>query len=202
MLNNQMGSLRRPYNLDEKNSSNSHNSWMTSDKHHGDLLASKELIYDKCGFVCSQPHEEAQNAEYGAYVFTINALSIRFRVAKTTPTKIGQFVTLWQRSEDGTTQPYDGSDPADVYVISTRAGSHFGQFVFPRHVLLQRDIISDQGKGGKRAIRVYPPWDKPTSKQALKTQQWQLEYFLEVPFTEPLNCDQAQALMINHYNHL
>ncbi|MEO2214546.1 MepB family protein [Paenibacillus amylolyticus] len=50
---------------------------------------------------------------------------------------IRQFVTLWQRSEDGSTQPYDVSDPADVYVISTRSGSHFGQFVFPKHVLLQ-----------------------------------------------------------------
>ncbi|OMF43323.1 MepB domain containing protein [Paenibacillus sp. BGI2013] len=174
--------------MDNKNSLHSPNGW-TSDMLHGDLLASKELIYDKCGFICSQPYEEAQNAEYGAYVFTI-----RFRVAKTTPTKIGQFVTLWQRSEDGSTQPNDGSDSADVYVISTRIGSHFGQFVFPKHVLLQRDILSDQGKGGKRAIRVYPPWDKPTSKQALKTQQWQLEYFLEVPFTEPLNCDQARVL--------
>lgn len=73
---------------------------------------------------------------------------------------------------------------------------------FQKNVLLQRDIVSDQGKGGKRAIRVYPPWDKPTSNQAQKTQQWQLEYFLEVPFTEPLNCDQARVLMINHYNHL
>ncbi|MEK4525356.1 MepB family protein [Paenibacillus sp. FSL H8-0104] len=180
--------------MDNKRFLNRPNSWTTSEMLHGDLLASKELIYDKCGFVCSQLHEETQNAEYGAYVFTINALSIRFRVAKTTPTKIGQFVTLWQRSEDGTTQPYDGSDPADVYVISTHTGSHFGQFVFPKHVLLQRDILSDQGKGGKRAIRVYPPWDKPTSKQALKTQQWQLEYFLEVPFTEQLNCDQARVL--------
>ncbi|WP_017689819.1 MepB family protein [Paenibacillus sp. PAMC 26794] len=188
--------------MDNKSSLNRPNAWTTSDVLHGDLLASKELIYDKCGFICSQPHEEAQNAEYGAYVFTLNSLSIRFRVAKTTPTKIGQFVTLWQRSEDGSTQPYDVSDPADMYVISTRLGSHFGQFVFPKHVLLQRDIVSDQGKGGKRAIRVYPPWDKPTSKQALKTQQWQLECFLELPFTEPLNCDQARALMINHYNYL
>ncbi|WP_240767952.1 MepB family protein [Paenibacillus sp. FSL k6-2145] len=76
----------------------------------------------------------------------MNSFSIRFRVAKTTPTKIGQFVTRWQRSEDGSTQPYDGSDPADMYVISTRSGSHFGQFVFPKHVLLQRDIVSIKAK--------------------------------------------------------
>ncbi|MEK4661721.1 MepB family protein [Priestia sp. FSL H7-0729] len=180
--------------MDSKSSLNSPNIWTTPDILHGDLVTSKELIYDKCGFICSQPHEEAQNAEYGAYVFTLDSLSIRFRVAKSTPTKIGQFVTLWQRSEDGLTRPYDGSDPADMYVISARTGGHFGQFVFPKHVLLARDIVSDHGKGGKRAIRVYPPWDNPTSKQAQKTQQWQLEYFLKVPFTEPLNCDQARVL--------
>jgi len=84
-----------------------------------------------------------------------------------------------------------------MYDISTRSGSHFGQFVFPKHVLLQRDIVSDQGKGGKRAIRVYPPWDKPTSKQALKTQQWQLEHFLEVPDAEPVNCEHVQILYGN-----
>ncbi|WP_373564966.1 MepB family protein [Paenibacillus sp. E222] len=89
--------------MDNKSSLNRPNTWTTSEMLHGDLLASKELIYDRCGFVCSQPHEEAQNAEYVAYVLTLNSLSIRFRVAKTTPTKIGQFVTLWQRSKDGST---------------------------------------------------------------------------------------------------
>ena len=34
------------------------------------------------------------------------------------------------------------------------------------------------GKGGKRAIRVYPPWVKPVAKEAVRTQQWQLRYFL------------------------
>jgi hypothetical protein len=29
-------------------------------------------------------------------------------------------------------------------------------------------------------IRVYPIWDKPTSKQALKTQLWQLSYFVNM----------------------
>lgn len=74
--------------MDNKSSLNRPNSWTTSEMLHGDLLASKELIYDKCGFVCSQPYEEAQNAEYGTYVFTINALSIRFRVAKTTQPRL------------------------------------------------------------------------------------------------------------------
>ncbi|MFQ6421766.1 MULTISPECIES: MepB family protein [unclassified Bacillus (in: firmicutes)] len=47
---------------------------------------------------------------------------------------------------------------------------------------------------GKRAIRVYPPWDKTTSRQAQKTQAWQLEYFLEIPVNRPIDCVRAQML--------
>ncbi|MCM3341086.1 MepB family protein [Paenibacillus sp. MER TA 81-3] len=161
---------------------------------HSDLLATKDLVYNVCGFDCSQPLLEAQNAEYGAYLFNLDSLSIRFRVAKITPTKVGQFVTLWQRIGDGSIQPYGVSDPVDFFVISTRKGNNFGQFVFPKHVLLYHNIVSNKGKGGKRAIRVYPPWDKTTSNQAQKTQKWQLEYFLETPINEPLNCVRARML--------
>ncbi|WP_256596236.1 MepB family protein [Pseudomonas sp. LAMO17WK12:I9] len=27
-------------------------------------------------------------------------------------------------------------------------------------------------------MRVYPPWVKPVAKEAVRTQQWQLRYFL------------------------
>jgi hypothetical protein len=61
---------------------------------HHDLLTAKDLVYNPCRFKCSQPIMEAESAEYGAYTFELNDLSVRFRVAKITPTKIGQFVTL------------------------------------------------------------------------------------------------------------
>ncbi|NOU95966.1 MepB domain containing protein [Paenibacillus sp. LMG 31456] len=186
--------------MDEKNRdfseaclSNQH-SWTSSDMIHSDLLATKDLIYNPCRLDCSRPRQEAQNAEYGAYVFNLNALSIRFRVAKLTPTKIGQFVTLWERIGEGPIQPYDVSDPVDLFVISTREGSNLGQFIFPKAVLCDRDIVSKEGKGGKRAIRVYPPWDKPTSRQAQKTQDWQLKYFLEIPMNLPIDMVRAQTL--------
>lgn len=169
-------------------------SWTSSIKIHSDLLAIKDIVYGPCGFECSQPQIEAQNAEYGAYVFQLNALSIRFRVAKITPTKVGQFVTLWERIGDGPIQPYDIFDPVDLFVISTRKGNSFGQFVFPKSVLCDRDIVSKNGKGGKRAIRIYPPWDKPISRQAKKTQAWQLEYFLETIEDIPIDCTRAQML--------
>src|SRR5258708_5952015 len=92
--------------------------------------------------------------------FNLNGFFIRFRVAKITPTKIGQFVTLWKRIGNGPTQPYDTSDTVDFFIISTRKDDHFGQFVFPKSVLSEQGILSINGKGGKRGIRVYPPWDK------------------------------------------
>ena len=104
----------------------------------------------------------------------------KFRTAKTTPTKIGQFVTLWKRVEGGPIQPFDVADPFDLVVVSVRTLAHFGQFVFPKTVLYEQGIVSKDGNGGKRGIRVYPPWDKADNKQAKKTQQWQLLYFFEI----------------------
>src|SRR5665647_2614359 len=159
----------------------------TTETIHSDLLATMVLVYKPCKLAYSQPLEETQNAEYGAYVFSLNGHSLRFRVAKITPTKVGQFVTLWERVEKGPIQPYDLSNSVDFFVISTREGNNWGQFVFPKAVLYEQGVLSSGGKGGKRAIRVYPPWDQTTSKQAQKTQTWQLKYFLEIPHEKPVD---------------
>ncbi|MFJ9419333.1 MepB family protein [Streptomyces sp. NPDC101227] len=150
---------------------------------HGDLLAAKTLVYDPSGFACSPPQPEAESAEYGAYAFTLDGLSVRFRAAKITPTKIGQFVTVWQRSASGPIRPFDSADPVDLFVISTRDGGHFGQFVFSRDALRERGIVSRDGAGGKRAFRVYPPWVTTVNRQARTTQRWQLEHFLGISGT-------------------
>jgi hypothetical protein len=49
---------------------------------------------------------------------------------------------------------------------------------FLKSVLADKGIITKNGKEGKRGIRVYPPWDIATNKQAEKTQSWQTKYFL------------------------
>jgi len=161
---------------------------------HRDLLSCQELVYAPCGFDYSPPRREAESAEYGAYFFELNGFAVRFRVAKTTPTKLGQFVTLWKRMGKGPIQPYDLADNVDFFIVSTRLGDFFGQFVFPSAVLCEQNIVSKQGKGGKRAIRVYPPWDKPMSLQAKKTQCWQLKHFLEIPYKETIDCVRTQVL--------
>ncbi|WP_277577747.1 MepB family protein [Bdellovibrio svalbardensis] len=169
-------------------------SWSQTTAIHKDLLAAKELIFDPCGYLATAPTAELESAEYGAYVFELNKLSIKFRVAKITPTKVGQFVTLWKRYGSGPIQPHDSSDPVDIFVISTRNGSRFGQFVFPKSALIEHGILSTPSKEGKRALRVYPPWDQVTSKQAKKTQQWQLDFFLEIPNNKAVDLERTQYL--------
>ena len=153
-----------------------------------------DLVFNPCDLTYSEPIIEAQSAEYGAYTFKLNSTNIRFRVAKITPTKVGQFVTLWKRIGNGPIQPYDMEDSIELFIIATLQDDKFGQFIFPKSILCKYDIVSKDSKGGKRAIRVYPPWDITTNKQAKKTQAWQLEYFLDVPSNEPINLCRVQTL--------
>ncbi|GHH01128.1 MepB family protein [Streptomyces lanatus] len=163
---------------------------------HGDLLAAKTSVYDPSGFTCSPPVPEPESAEYAAHGFTLDGLSVRFRVARTTPTKVGQFVTVWQRSADGPIRPFDIEDGVDLLVISSRDGGYFGQFVFPREELCRRGIVSRNGSGGKRGFRVYPPWVTTTSRQAGSSQAWQVRFFLSVGEFEPV--DTARAHFLYH----
>ncbi len=165
-----------------------------SDSTPNDLLTIQSLVYTPCGFNFSSPLVERESSEYGACTFTLNGVSILFRVAKITPIKIGQFVTLWKRIGRSPIQPFDLSDSVDYFVVSVEKENFLGQFVFPKSVLYEKGIVSKNGKGGKRAIRVYPPWDNAISTQAKKTQKWQLEYFLETPKHQPVDHLKARLL--------
>jgi hypothetical protein len=145
-----------------------------------DLLILKEFVFDHLGFESGPVVPEGESAEYGACSFQLNKLAVRFRAAKITPTKTGQFVTFWKRTEAGPIAPYEEADDIDLFLVTTRKGECFGHFVFPKSALCKHGILTSNGKEGKRAIRVYPPWDETTSRQAKKTQQWQLEFFLEI----------------------
>ncbi|WP_370409744.1 MepB family protein [Streptomyces fradiae] len=161
---------------------------------HDDLSAAKARVYDPSGFVCSLPAPEPESAEYAACAFTLDDRSVRFRVAKTTPTKAGQFVTVWQRSEAGPIRPFDVEDGVDLFVISSRDTDGFGQFVFPREVLCEHGIVSRDGSGGKRGFRVYPPWVTTTNRQARSTQAWQVNHFLDLGRHGPADLTRAHAL--------
>jgi hypothetical protein len=82
----------------------------------------------------------------------------------------------------------------DFVVVTSKSGDHFGQFVFPKFVLVDKGIIIKSGKDGKRGIRVYPPWDIATNEQAKKTQSWQVKYFLPIRNDNSTNLDFAKKL--------
>ena len=150
------------------------------DSLHPDLFAAQKFAYEPSGLIGCKFTEEAESKEYGAFDFEMNDQRIKFRIGKITPTKIGQFTTLWKRIGTGPILPFDIADPIDLFVISVRNSQHFGQFVFPKTVLCEKGIVSKDGKGGKRAMRIYPPWDVAENLQAKKTQKWQLIYFFEI----------------------
>lgn len=125
---------------------------------------------------------ETESLEYNAFNLNINNLKIKFRTSKITPTKTGQFVTIYKRLQNGKIAPFENSDDIDFVIICSRKDENHGYFIFPKSELLKREIFTDK-KEGKRAFRVYPPWDMELNKQAKKSQDWQLKYFHQI--TEP-----------------
>lgn len=163
---------------------------------HPDLLAARKLAYEPCGLFIEHFALEKESQEYAASTFTVNQRRIQFRIAKITPTKKGQFVTFWKRLGNGPIQPFDQSDPFDLFVIGVRNKERLGQFVFPKLLFAEKGIITTKKKEGKRALRIYPPWDEPDNKQASHTQAWQLPYFFEISPSQEGNLSLVQKLFL------
>ncbi|MBU3105808.1 MepB family protein [Clostridium gasigenes] len=144
------------------------------------------ILYKPNNLFINNLKEENQNSDYGAGVFQLNSKSIRFRVAKITPNKIGQFVAFWEKDDKNKNQPFSYNQSPDLLVINTFKDNHFGQFIFPKEVLIKKGILKTNEQDGKMAIRVYPSWDTPTNKQAIATQKWQLIYFIDISDTNKL----------------
>ncbi|MFM6929192.1 MAG: MepB family protein [Bdellovibrio sp.] len=154
-------------------------------------------IFEGCGFEIKNLQKSPESEEYFAHSFLLQGQRTQYRQAKITPTKAGQFVTLWKRNRPGAAiQPYDGADDIDLIIITVRFKSRLGQFVFPKEALLKHGVFSIKGQGGKRALRVYPPWDKTKSTQARKTQEWQLDYFVEITENKALDRKTIRALYL------
>ena len=166
---------------------------------HPDLLAAEALAYAPCGYSVAQLQPEAESADYAACTLQLNDLRVQYRVAKITPTKVGQFVTLWKRVGCGPIQPFEMGDPVDAFVVSCRSGPHLGQFVFPKAALATQGVVASGdatgSRAGKRALRVYPPWDATTSRQAQRTQAWQLGYFVDMTEGQTMDLARLKALL-------
>ena len=151
---------------------------ITKNPLYTELELLKEFVYDRCGFSLTNYKVNSESAEYCACSFEIDGHKVEHRVSKITPKKTGQFVSILKRNTNGSTTPFDIFDDIDFIVITSTSDNNIGQFIFPKSVLADKGIISQKGKEGKRGIRIYPPWDTVTNKQAENTQNWQTKYFI------------------------
>ncbi len=162
---------------------------------HYYLLIAQKLVYNNCGLVLKNLELNQEGVNYGACSFQLNEKKIQHRVSKITPTKLGQFVTIWKRNNNGIIAPYHSSDNFDFIIITTKSNDNFGLFIFPKSALILHKIITNEKTDGKLGMRVYPPWDKVMNKQALKTQTWQINYFLPIHKRNSTNLELAKKLL-------
>jgi hypothetical protein len=101
---------------------------------------------------------------------------------------------VWKRNDKGITASFSSSDDIDFLVITSKSGDKIGQFIFPKSVLIDKGIVSRNGKGGKRGIRIYPLWDVATNRQAEETKKWQIKYFLPIELNNSTDLDLARKL--------
>lgn len=162
---------------------------------HEALAYVSKVIYEPNNIRVKSIKEEKQNAKYGAGIFQLSSRTVRFRVANITPNKVGQFVVCWEKDKNNKNQPYSYDEAPDLFVITTfKNDSEFGQFIFPKDVLLKQNILRSSSTKGKMGIRVYPSWDSPTNKQAIKTQKEQLPYFVDMSNANELTMDKILVL--------
>lgn len=159
-----------------------------------ELIRIENFLLKLCGILISNLNKDAECEEYDGYNFRLENKNVKYRKAKITPKKIGQFVTLWKRNAKGQTKPFQVEDYFDFYLIAMEKDERFGFFVFPKRVLSERQILSNDQKEGKRGFRVYAEWDKPESKQAEKTKGWQSKYFMELTRDEKANREKFNLL--------
>lgn len=145
-----------------------------------------------------EPDNECE--EYYGYNLHAGTLHLKFRKAKITPKKLGYFVTLWKRNSHGQTEPFSISDHFDFYIIAAAENNRFGIFIFPRNILVEKQILTNSNKEGKRGFRVYTNWNTTENKQAEKTKNWQKNYFINLSDLKEKDIDKFKSILqIDNY---
>lgn len=160
-----------------------------------ELVYIKGVLLEASGMRISNVQEEKEAKDYYGCTFQLGSFHIKYRKAKITPKKLGQFVALWKRNAIGKTEPYHRDDNFDFYVIETEYENRRGWFLFPKVALSLRRILTSGELEVKRGFRVYPLWDVPTSKQAIATKKWQIECFIDLANDSPLTISKLSALL-------
>lgn len=83
-------------------------------------LTSLIVLLEELNQPISDVFSESESKEYNAFDFKIDNFSVKFRTSKITPTKNGQFVTLYKRIESGTIAPFDMTDKIDFVIICSK----------------------------------------------------------------------------------
>ncbi|UBV34144.1 MepB family protein [Staphylococcus xylosus] len=120
------------------------------------------------------------NAEYESCTFQADKQTFRSRIAKKTPNKQGYFVVFWTKDHENKNRPFTYNESCDKLIITVIDESHKGLFIFPKDVLAQQNIIANGAKKGKMAMRIYPTCEQKLNQTAIKTQSWQLNYFIDL----------------------
>lgn len=116
-----------------------------------------------------------ESHDYVLYHANADNNNIILATAKKTPKKQGFFVTLWKRDDSKTIRPYHNDDKEiDFFMVII---PHSGYFFFSKKDLLMNHILKSEKAKGKMAFRLYPPYEQLLSKEALKTQKWQTNYY-------------------------
>lgn len=165
-----------------------------------ELKRIEKLLFATNQLKISNLIEDEESKEYFGYNFQAEKLNFKFRKAKITPKKNGQFVTLWKRNFNNETIPFNESDNFDFYIIVSEENEKYGFFLFPKNELIKRQILTIQSKEGKRGFRVYPCWVKTENKQAQKTQNWQTQYFFDFTIENNENQKRLAEIISSHYS--
>lgn len=152
-------------------------------------------IFKPLNLEISELQAEPESKEYFAHTFKLGNKKIIFRNAKITPTKVGLFVSIWKRNDQGITCPYDFKDSFDLFLITAQNQNQFGVFIFSKKILLEHGILSNQNMGGKRGVRVYAPWDLTSNRQAQTTQAWQNKCFIDLSEQDNADIEKVYSLL-------
>jgi hypothetical protein len=142
------------------------------------------------------PIWEDESSNYQAARYGLNGFTVLLRVAKITPKKVGLFVTLWKRLNEGSAiEPYSDHDAIDFVVVVVSQEVDQGFFVFDRSWLIANRVLTTKLREGKRAFRIYPPWVATTSKQAQKSQRVQEPHFFDRDANEKENRQRLEGIL-------
>ncbi len=161
-----------------------------------ELAVLNELLFNDKNQI-SDVFIENEAKEYFGFDFRVNQLQFKYRKAKTTPKKVGLFVTLWRRNLEKITEPFHKNDSFDFYLIAVNENEKQGLFIFPKNELIKQKILSTLTKEGKRGFRVYPSWTITNNKQAEKTQIWQTKFFIDFS-DQKINQTEKINKILNH----